>query len=75
MKGLDIGSDFLAHRSIPGVLFEHNEYVHVVSGEHKGESGSLVCVHTLAEDPSYVLEAESGRDLVVLQSQLSRTVA
>jgi hypothetical protein len=75
MNGFYIGNDFLAHKPIPGVRFEHNDYVHVVAGNHKGESGSLVSLHTLADDPSYVLEAESGRDLIVLQSHLQRVVA
>jgi hypothetical protein len=72
MNLLDIGNDFLSHTPIAGVSYEHNEYVYVVGGAYAGESGSLVCVHTLSADPAFVLEAESGRDIVVLQSHLSR---
>jgi hypothetical protein len=72
MEALDFGNDFLAHRPIPGVRFEHNDYVRVVAGQFSGNAGSLVGIHTMGADPAFVLEAESGRDLVVLQSEVSR---
>lgn len=70
MPALDFGNDFLAHRPIPGVRFEHNDYVRVVTGPHAGETGSLVSINSVGDDPVFVLEAESNRDLVVRQSQL-----
>jgi hypothetical protein len=70
MPSLDVDNDFLAHRSVPGVRFEHNDYVQVTSGPYTGERGSLVCLLTLGIDPCFVLESESGQDLEVLQSQL-----
>ena len=70
MPALDFGSDFLDHRPIPGVRFEHNDYVRVVTGPHAGETGSLVAINSVGDDPVFVLEAESNRDLVVRQSQL-----
>jgi hypothetical protein len=70
MTSLDVDNDFLAHRPVPGVRFEHNDYVQVALGPYIGERGSLVCILTLGFDPCFVLESESGQDLKVLQSQL-----
>jgi hypothetical protein len=70
MPSLDVSNDFLAHRPVPGVRFEHNNYVRVTFGPHAGEYGSLVCIISLGIDPCFVLESESGQDLEVLQSQL-----
>ena len=69
---MNLVDDFLNHRSIQGIAYEHNEYVYVIAGEYSGESGSLVYVQSVGPEPAFVLEAESGRDIVVLQSQLSR---
>lgn len=72
MPALDIFNTFLAHHPIPGVLFEHNDYVQVVAGRHKGQTGSLVSILSLEPEPSFILESESGSDLRVLQSELAR---
>jgi hypothetical protein len=53
-------------------VYEHNEYVRVVSGVHVGDSGSLVTVLSTDPEPRYILEAESGRDIEVLQSEIVR---
>lgn len=65
-------NDFLAYRPIEGVRFEHNDYVRIVAGEHKGKNGSLVSVEELGEDPLFRLELESGFDVHVSQSQIER---
>lgn len=65
-------NDFLAHKSIEGVSFEHNDYVLIVAGEHKGANGSLVSIEDLGADPLYLLELESGFDVHVHQSQIKR---
>ena len=39
-----IGQSFLNREPIPGVWFQHNDYVRVVSGEHSGKTGALVTV-------------------------------
>lgn len=70
MDALDPSKEFLAQRPVAGVRFQHNENVQVLSGAHRGEVGSLVSLLSAGEDPCFVLEAESGRDFVVLQSQL-----
>jgi transcription elongation factor len=65
-------NDFLAHKPIEGVCFEHNDYVRIVSGEHQGKNGSLVSVEELGEDPLFLLELDSGFDVHVRQSQIER---
>ena len=65
-------NDFLDHKPIPGITFEHNDYVRVVAGEHKGKTGSLVGIIELGADPIYTLELESGFDVQVRQSQIER---
>ena len=56
---------------IAGVMFEHNDYVKVVSGAHNGKFGSLVTVLELTPEPRFVIELESGFDVEVLQSELA----
>jgi ribosomal protein S4E len=68
----DFGNNFLAHRPIPGVRFEHDDFVHVTSGEHKGKTGSLVSLNSLDENPRFTLELESGFDIEILQSEIER---
>ena len=63
-------NDFLAHRPLPGVRFQHNTYVNVVGGEHLGDAGSIVSVEQLGDDPVYLVELESNQDSLVPQSQL-----
>jgi len=65
-------NDFLAHKPIKGVRFEHNDYVRIVAGEHKGKNGSLVSIEDLGEDPLYLLELETGSDVHVRQAQIER---
>ena len=63
-------NDWFARISIPGVLFEHNDSVSVVDGEYTGENGSLISVEELGQDPVYLVELGSGKDVQVFQSQL-----
>ena len=69
---VDHHNDFLAHRQIPGVNFEHNEYVRIISGDNKGKSGSLVSLSEFGENPIFLLELESGFDVQVRQSEIER---
>ena len=64
--------DFLAHRPIAGVTFEHDDFVEVVAGEHKGKKGNLVNIAQLTSDPLFILELESGHDIHVRQSDIQR---
>jgi len=63
-------SAFFAHESLPGVLFEHNDAVLVVSGEHAGQTGALISIEELGQDPVYLVELSSGTDAYIAQSQL-----
>lgn len=72
---MDLAQAFLNHSPIPGVRFEHNEYVKIIRGEHVGEKGSLVTVLALTPEPSFVLELETGRDVKVLQSEIEHADA
>ena len=65
-------NDFLAHRPVPGVTFEHDDYVRVVAGEHQGKSGNVISVEELGADPLYLLELEGGSDVQVRQSHIER---
>lgn len=69
-ESLDIGQAFLNREEIPGVLFMHNDYVRVVSGEPTGSFGSLVTVLGLEPEPLFVLGLETGFDVEVRQSQI-----
>ena len=70
---LQQSNNFLAHKPIEGVRFEHNDYVRVCSGEYKGHTGSVVSVEELGQDPLYLLELEAGKDVTVRQSEIERT--
>ena len=63
---------FLEKTSIPGVLFEHNDFVLVVSGKYAGKLGSLVNVLELKPEPKYIVELESGFDIEVFQSEIKK---
>ncbi|MFZ3014304.1 MAG: hypothetical protein WA045_11410, partial [Nitrospira sp.] len=64
---MDQHNDFLEHKPIEGVRFEHNDSVRIVAGEHKGKNGSLVSIEELGEDPLFVRELVTGFDTRVRQ--------
>ena len=72
MDSVDLAQAFLNHAPIRGVQFEHNDYVRIISGSHSGGSGSLVTVLSLIPEPKFLLELESGHDVEVFQSEISR---
>ena len=63
-------NDYLSREPVPGVAFAHNSFVAIVAGEHTGKSGSLVSIEGLGNDPLYLVELESGTDVLVPQSCL-----
>ena len=71
----DQQDDFFAHRPLPGVAFQHNDAVEVVGGEHTGDSGAIVSVEELGDDPAYLVELASGQDAVISQSLLQLAAA
>lgn len=71
MKPADLGQAFLNHEAIDGVVFAHNDYVHILQGKHAGKSGSLVTVRSLEPEPLFIIELEPGFDVEVLQSEIA----
>lgn len=63
-------NDFLAHRPLPSVAFEHDNPVEIVGGGFAGDSGNIVNVEQLGDDPMYLIELHSGRDVTIRQSLL-----
>jgi hypothetical protein len=62
-------NQFLARQPLPGVLFAHNALVEVVSGEYVGDTGSVISVEELGNDPLLLVELERG-DAHIRQSNL-----
>ncbi|WP_143751320.1 hypothetical protein [Collimonas sp. PA-H2] len=71
MQREKLAEAFLSRTPIAGVMFEHNDYVKVVSGAHSEKFGSLVSLLELTPEPRFVVELESGFDVEVLQSELA----
>jgi len=67
----DQHNDFLAHRPITGVKFEHDDPVKVTGGKHVGDSGAIISVEDIDTDPVYLVELSSGRDALIPQSFLA----
>ena len=64
--------DFLAGRPVPGVAFAHDDLVTIGTGEQAGNVGSILALVDLCEDPVYRVEIDSGFEVDVAQSNLSR---
>ena len=62
---------WFAREAVPGVAFTHEDGVDVVQGEYSGESGALISVEELGDDPLYLVELGSGKDVYVRQSCLA----
>jgi hypothetical protein len=63
-------NDFVAHRPLPGLAFEHNASVAAIDGEYIGRSGSIISIEEFGDDPVYLVELESGVDVLIRQTQL-----
>ena len=64
--------DFEAGRPLPGVSFAHDDLVTIGAGEQAGNVGSIVALVALGDDPVYRVEIDSGFEVEVAQSNLSR---
>jgi hypothetical protein len=64
--------DFKAGRPLPGVALAHDDLVTIGAGEHAGNVGSIVALADLCDDPVYRVEIDSGFEVDVAQSNLSR---
>ena len=63
-------NDFLSHKPVPGVVLGHNDSVDIIGGEHAGDSGAVISVEEIGDDPLYLIELGSGKDAIVRQSLL-----
>ena len=54
------------------MAFEHNDYVEIVAGEHRGKFGSLVTVGAMHPEVVYVVELDSGHDAYIPQAAIRR---
>lgn len=71
MNSAKLCQAFLNNTPIEGVIYSHNDFVKIVSGEHEGKFCSLVTVLQLTPEPLFIAELESGFDVKVWQSQIS----
>ena len=70
MNNIDSGQAFLNRESIAGVEYQHNDYVRVIDGPHRGKTGSLVWLFNIEAEPKFLVELEEGGDIELRQSQL-----
>jgi hypothetical protein len=70
MNNNDLCQAFLNRESVPGVEYQHNDYVRVIDGPHRGKSGSLVPLVAIGTEPRFLVELEDGGDIELQQSQL-----
>ena len=69
----DLHNRWLGGDRLAGVRFIMNDYVEVRSGPHVGESGSVVSVIKFEPNASYIVEAESGKDIEVREEEIANS--
>ena len=62
--------DFLANRPVTGVALGCNDYVNVIGGEFSGDSGSVINIEKLGEEPVYWVKLDSGDQVLIAASFL-----
>ena len=62
--------DFLANRPVTGVALGCNDYVNVIGGEFAGDTGLVINIEELGEDPVYLVKLDSGIQVLVAASLL-----
>ena len=67
---LELHNNWLGGARLSGVLFLMNDYIEIVSGKHVGELGSVVSISQFEPVPCYVVETETGKDVVVAESEI-----
>lgn len=66
----DLDNRWLSGDQLTGVRFRINDYVEVHSGQHIGESGSVVSVTKFEPNTSYIVETESGKDIEFREEEI-----
>ena len=54
---------------IEGIKYGLNDFVRIISGEHEGETGSVISL-TSIKPPTYLIELSSGHDIDIAESDL-----
>ena len=62
--------DFLAYRPVPGLTFTLNDYVNVIGGEFAGDSGTVISLEEIGEDPVYLVKLDSDKHALLPASCL-----
>jgi len=70
MERDEIDWRFNRREPVGGLAFLLNDSVKVVSGPHRGATGSVIAVHELTPRPIYVVELGTGQDVHLAQSEL-----
>jgi hypothetical protein len=71
----DIDNLWFSFKPIPGVAFGLNDAVRIKSGEHAGESASVISLVSLEPMPTYIVELGSGGgDIEVAEVNLESAV-
>jgi ribosomal protein S4E len=68
---LKLHNSWLGGEKIEGIKFLHNTYVEVTSGEHQGETGSVVSLVQLGDHARDIVEKESGFDIEVAENEIT----
>lgn len=66
----DRHNQWLDGARLPNVHFLMNDYVEVIAGQHLGELGSVVSIYQVEPTLCYVVETETGKDIVVAESEI-----
>lgn len=57
-------------RPVPGAKFKMNETVKILNGNHSGQIASIISLETIDPEPKYLIELNSGEDMIVAESNL-----
>jgi hypothetical protein len=66
----ELHNNWLGGARLTGALFLMSDYVEVVSRKHFGELGSVVSISQFEPVPCYVVETETGEDILVAESEI-----
>jgi len=70
MEQEEIEWRFKRREPVEGLAFLLNDSVEVVTGPHRGATGSVIGVHQLPPEPIYVVELGNGQDAHRAESEL-----
>ena len=65
----DINS-WMAGKQVGNSKYRLNENIKIISGEHIRKEGSVISLESVGENPSYIVELQSGDDVLVNQTDI-----